>query len=188
MRQRFRWSFRNTAGRLETSRSPSSATRPWACSRCPISSSSRCCCRWSRPSSTSCSWPASSTTSSTATTTLKPPPPPASKSCVAYFLAFLLIDFITSSVAFIARTPPSRQQGRRLAALPHLAAALRLPPGLLHRPLQDSQARHRRQALQLGQDRAHRQDEQSHRRHYGNAVGTHPSAPSGSPLSTAFFC
>ena len=75
---------------------------------------------------------------------------------VVYFLGFLLIDFITSSVGLQPGAAPSGQQGRRLAALPHLAAALRLSPGLLPRAVQDAQARHRRQALQLGQAAAHR--------------------------------
>ena len=78
---------------------------------------------------------------------------------LAYFGAFLLIDFITSTIAFSPRAAPSRQQGRRLAAIPHLATALRLSSGLLDRPVQDPQARHRRQALQLGQAGAYRKDE-----------------------------
>ena len=82
---------------------------------------------------------------------------------LAYFLAFLRHRLRHLVGRLQPGAPPSRQQGRRLAALPHLAAALRLPPGLLHRALQDPEARHRRQALQLGQARAHRQDEQTHR-------------------------
>jgi cellulose synthase/poly-beta-1,6-N-acetylglucosamine synthase-like glycosyltransferase len=52
MRQRFRWSFGTLAGSLEASRRLRRATRPWGSSRCPTSSSSRCSCPWSRPSST----------------------------------------------------------------------------------------------------------------------------------------
>ena len=91
---------RHPAGGLEASRRRSCATRPWACSRCPISSSSRCSCRWSRRSSTSCSLagivhyfidrhyhPEAASAASF-------------EKLLAYFLAFLLIDFVTSSVAF----------------------------------------------------------------------------------------
>ncbi len=49
----------------------------------------------------------------------------------------------------------SRQQGRWMAAVPHLAAALRVSAGVLDCAVQDAEARHRRQALQLGQARAH---------------------------------
>jgi hypothetical protein len=89
---------------------------------------------------------------------------------LVFFLGFLLIDFVTSSVAFSLEAKAPRQQGRRLAAVPHLAAALRLPPGLFGRLIQDREARHRRQALQLGQNPAHRPDEQAHRSADGNAV------------------
>ena len=76
------------------------ATRRWACSRCRIFSSSRCCCRWCRRLSTSCSWPACVNffidryyhpESASAASLEK---------LVVYFLGFLLIDFITSSAAF----------------------------------------------------------------------------------------
>jgi hypothetical protein len=56
---------------------------------------------------------------------------------LVFFLGFLVIDFITSTVAFsLERNHPANK-----AALPHLAAKVCLPPGLLHRPLQDRPAR-----------------------------------------------
>jgi len=153
MRQRFRWSF----GILQAvwkHRLAFVRNRPWVISPCPTSSSSKCSCRCSRPLSTSCSSPASSTTSLTVTSTRSRLRRNFEK-LVFYFLGFLVIDFITSAVAFsLERRHPLT--GRWLAPLPHLAAALRLPPALLHRPAQNSQARHRRQTLQLGKTRAHR--------------------------------
>ncbi len=82
---------------------------------------------------------------------------------LAYFGAFLLIDFVTSGIAFSLERRHPANKGDGWLSLPHLAAALRLPAGLLHRPVQDTQARHRRQALQLGQTGAHREDEQADR-------------------------
>ena len=68
--------------------------------RCPTSSSSRCCCRWSRRSSTSCFvaglvhylvdrhyHPEAASAASL-------------EKLLAYFGAFLLIDFVTSTIAF----------------------------------------------------------------------------------------
>ena len=45
----------------------------------------------------------------------------------------------------------SRQQRRRLAAVPHLAAALCVSAGVFDCAVQDAEARDRRQAIQLGQ-------------------------------------
>ena len=52
----------------------------------------------------------------------------------------------------LAGTAASGQQGRRLAAVPHLAAAVCLPAGVLDCAVQDAEAGDRRQAVQLGQD------------------------------------
>ena len=54
-----------------------------------------------------------------------------------------------------AGTPPSRRQGRRLAAQPGLAAALRLPPVIFDRAFQDAEARAGRPQVRLGQTGAH---------------------------------
>ena len=89
---------------------------------------------------------------------------------LAYFLAFLVIDFVTSSVAFSLERRHPANKGDRLAAVPHLAAALRLPAAVLGGAVQDAEARHRRQAVQLGQAGAHRQDEQADRGADGDAV------------------
>ncbi len=60
---------------------------------------------------------------------------------VVYFLGFLIIDFITSSTAFsLERKHPARQ-GRWMAAVPHLAAAVCLSAVVLRCAVQDGQAR-----------------------------------------------
>ncbi len=66
--------------------------------------------------------------------------------------------------------PPPRQQGRRMAPVPHLVAALRLPATVFRRSVQNRDPRYRRQALQLGQTRTHRPNEQTHRSPHRNPL------------------
>ncbi len=69
---------------------------------------------------------------------------------LVYFLAFLLIDFVTSRAGLQPRASAPRQQGRCLAAAAHLAAAVLLPPAVLHRAVPHAQTGSGGPALQLG--------------------------------------
>ncbi len=104
-----------------------------------------------------------STTSSTSTSTRRPPPPTSLHKLLLFFLAFLMIDFVTSATRVCAGAKASGEQGRRLAPVPYLDSAIHLPAGLLGGAVQDDQARHRRQTLHLGQARPHRQNVGGHR-------------------------
>ena len=84
---------------------------------------------------------------------------------LTFFLAFLIIDFVTSALAFSLERRHRGQQGRRLAALPYLAAAFCLSPTLFAGAVQDGEAGHRWTALQLGQAGT-----------YGKDVGTDGAA------------
>ena len=75
---------------------------------------------------------------------------------VIFFVAFLVIDFITSAIAFALERRQPGSQEERLAAQPGLAAALRLPPAVLGGFVQDIEARARRAGVCLGQAGAHR--------------------------------
>ena len=92
---------------------------------------------------------------------------------LTFFLAFLLIDFAASALAFALERKHPASKGDAWLLVPHLDSALYLPAGLLRRALQDRQARHRRQTLQLGQARAHRQDVQSHRKDHRSPLTQH---------------
>ena len=89
---------------------------------------------------------------------------------LVYFLAFLVIDFVTSAVAFSLERPHPANKGDRWLLVPYLAAAVLLPAAVLGGAVQDGEARHRRQAVQLGQAGADRQDEQADRSSDGDAL------------------
>ena len=86
------------------------------------------------------------TSSSIATTIRRRLRRPTLKSC--WSTSWLPADRLRYFVGgLLPGAPPPGQQGRRLAAVPHLAAAVRLPAGLFGRAVQDGEARHRRQAV-----------------------------------------
>ncbi len=79
---------------------------------------------------------------------------------LTFFLAFLVIDFAASALAFALETETPGEQRRRLAAVPYLDPAVHLSAVVLGRAVQDGQAGDRRQAVQLGQAGTHRHDVQ----------------------------
>ena len=84
-----------------------------------------------------------------------------------FFVAFLVIDFIASAIAFALGAPPTRSPRRRLAAKPGVAAALRLSPGLFAGTIPNPEARHPGPTLRLGQTRSHGRREICSRRAQG---------------------
>ena len=89
---------------------------------------------------------------------------------LAYFLAFLLIDFITSSVAFSLERPHPANKGDRWLLFHIWLQRFCLPAAVFDRAVQDGEAGHRWQAIQLGQAGANGQDEQADRGADGDAV------------------
>ena len=81
---------------------------------------------------------------------------------LVYFLGFLLIDFMTSLLAFSAGAAASGEQGRRMAAVSRVAAALQLPADFLDCVVPDAEAGGGGTAVQLGEDRADGADVAAH--------------------------
>ncbi len=73
-----------------------------------------------------------------------------------FFVAFLVIDFIASAIAFALERRQPESPRRHLAPKPGLAPALRLPPGVFHSPVPHLKASHNRTPLRVGQVRSHR--------------------------------
>ncbi len=74
---------------------------------------------------------------------------------VVFFVAFLVIDFIASAIAFALERRQSGNERRRLAAEPGLAAAFRVPAAVFNRAVQDAEAGRRRPKVCLGQAGTH---------------------------------
>ncbi len=69
---------------------------------------------------------------------------------LAFFLAFLIIDFIASALAFALEKKHPARQGRWVAAVPYMDSAVHVPASLFGGAVQDGEAGDRRQAIQLG--------------------------------------
>ena len=75
---------------------------------------------------------------------------------VAFFFAFLVIDFLASAIAFALERRRPDDTRRYLAAQPSLVAAVCLPAVVLDCSVQDAEARARRPQVCLGQTGTHR--------------------------------